>query len=220
MRALSLSTICLFLFVSCLRKYTGTPFTDENYTLGMQAVPGKVQCEYYDKGGEGIAYHDTDNSNSGSGGLNPKDGNYFNEFRVDEPVDISYTKAGGIDDNPHNLVKPKMEQLYVGWTATGEWTKYTIDVKKKGLYQVGLMYTANQNAEISLAVNDVIKTGAINIPTTFAPADTIHWRQWHHWNYLESISIIELRKGKQILTLRTVSTGQMNFDYLNFIRFE
>lgn len=179
-----------------------------------------MQCEYYDFGGEGIAYHDTDDSNLGSGGLNPKDGTYLIEFRINEPVNISYTKARGIDDSPYNIVAPQMEQFYVGWTNAGEWTKYTIDVKKKGLYQVGLMYTANQNAEISLTISDVNKTGVISIPSTYAEADTIGWRQWDPWNYLESISIVEIKKGKQILSLRIVSVGQMNFDYLNFIKLD
>lgn len=26
----------------------------------MQQIPGKIECEYYDEGGEGIAYHDSD----------------------------------------------------------------------------------------------------------------------------------------------------------------
>ncbi|WP_341228365.1 carbohydrate-binding protein [uncultured Arcticibacterium sp.] len=222
MKTLSLSILYFCLFTGCsknyLRSYQGTPYTDEQYLTGVQSIPGKVQCEYYDKGGASIAYYDTDNSNSGSGGLNPKDETYLNEFRINEAVDISYTKTDGIDDNPHNLVTPKMEQLYVGWTEAGEWTNYTIEVQKKGLYQIGLMYTANQNAEISLAINGVNKSGVLRIPSTYAEADTIDWRQWHHWNYLKSIAIIELKKGTQILTLRTVSAGQMNFDYLNFVR--
>jgi hypothetical protein len=47
---------------------------------------------YYDLGEEGIAYHDFDSKNNGSGTLNPADGSYQNEFRIQEGVDISYTK--------------------------------------------------------------------------------------------------------------------------------
>jgi hypothetical protein len=35
--------------------YAGEPFHDELYAGGPQAIPGKVQCAYYDLGGEGIA---------------------------------------------------------------------------------------------------------------------------------------------------------------------
>src|ERR1700726_712224 len=78
-----------------------------------QHIPGKIECEYYDLGGEGIAYHDSDSINNGSGKLNPANGSYLNEFRMKEGVDISYTKPHGIDDNPYNRVKPEMNQLYV-----------------------------------------------------------------------------------------------------------
>ncbi len=27
---------------------------------GAQKIPGKVECAYYDRGGEGVAYHDSD----------------------------------------------------------------------------------------------------------------------------------------------------------------
>src|SRR5580700_4969203 len=90
------------------KNYKGTPFTDSKYKDGAQKIPGKVMCAYYDLGGEGVAYHDTDAKNSGSGGLNPLDGKYLNEFRKDESVDISYTKfpdhGDQIDNNPYEKV--------------------------------------------------------------------------------------------------------------------
>ncbi|MEI6424613.1 MAG: hypothetical protein WCP55_20515, partial [Lentisphaerota bacterium] len=43
-------------------------------------LPGKLQCEYYDLGGEGVAFHETDSINSGSGKLNPADGSYLHEL--------------------------------------------------------------------------------------------------------------------------------------------
>ena len=59
-------------------------------------------------GGEGVAYHDSDAKNNGSGALNPADGTYLNEFRMNEGVDTSYTKFHDeIDNNPYNLVLPR-----------------------------------------------------------------------------------------------------------------
>jgi hypothetical protein len=78
------------------------------------------------------------------------------------------------------------------------------------------MYTANQNAKISIAVNDIDATGPISIPTTFVEADRLSWRQWHHWNYIDSISSVELEKGIQTITLHTVEIGWMNYDFVNF----
>ena len=94
----------------------GTPYQDSHQS-GAQTIPGKVECAYYDRGGEGVAYHDTDAMNSGSGGLNPADGTYLNQFRMDEGVDISYhakVTTTQIDNSPYNLVQPPENQLYVG----------------------------------------------------------------------------------------------------------
>jgi hypothetical protein len=78
------------------------------------------------------------------------------------------------------------------------------------------MYTSNQNGKISISVNDEDKTGPLPIKSTFVAADSIAWRQWHHWNYLNNIARIGLKKGMQTITVHTVEIGQMNYDYLNF----
>jgi hypothetical protein len=200
------------------KSFAGTVYRDSIYTAGAQIIPGKLQCEYYDFGGEGISFHDTDSVNSGSGRLNPADGSYLHEFRMNEAVDISYTKFQDppIDNTPFNFVETQREQLYVGWTKPGEWTKYTVQVMEEGTYQLGLMYTSNKTGKISIAVNDKDVTGPITVPSTFVAADTVAWRQWHHWNYLGGMARIALKKGVQTITLHTVETGDMNYDYINF----
>ncbi len=230
MKPISFSGPFVFLFLitvfmSCQpakkqAEYTGKPFQDSVYQAGPQTIPGKLQCEYYDFGGEGIAFHDEDSINSGSGRLNPANGTYLHEFRINEAVDISYTKftEPPIDSTIYNLVQPEKNQLYVGWTKPGEWTKYTVNVTETGTYNLGLMYTSNKGGKISLALNDMDATGAIEIPTTFAEADTVAWRQWHHWNYLEKMAQIKLEKGLQTITLHTIENGDMNYDYISFDR--
>ena len=201
-----------------VNSYQGNPFSDSRYKGGAQTIPGKLQCEYYDFGGEGIAFHDSDSINSGSGRLNPADGSYLHEFRINEAVDISYTKFRdpAIDNTQYNFVEPEKDQLYVGWTAPGEWTKYTVKVKKAGTYQLGIMYTANQNGKISFSVNDKDATGPVLIPSTFVEADSVAWRQWHHWKYIDDIARLDLKKGLHTIKIRTVDIGQMNYDYVNF----
>jgi hypothetical protein len=211
-----------FLICSCspnqneISNYSEKPFSDSKYTNGAQQIPGKIQLEYYDIGAEGVAFHDSDSTNSGSGRLNPADGTYLNEFRINEPIDISYTKSRDIDDHDYNLVNPEMDQLYVGWTEPGEWISYTIDVQNEGRYRVGLMYTANRTGQISLAINDKDVTGPLDVLSTYDAADTVNWRQWHHWNYADSLATIHLDKGLQKLTLHIVAEGNMNFDFLEF----
>lgn len=200
------------------KSYQGKPFHDSRYNGGAQTIPGRLQCEYYDFGGEGITYHDSDSINSGSGRLNPADGSYLHEFRINEAVDISYTKFQNppVDNTPYNFAEQQKDQLYVGWTKPGEWTKYTVNVKTAGTYQLGIMFTSNKNGKISLSVNDVDMTGPLSIPSTYVAADTVPWRQWHHWNYIDNLAKIDLKRGEQTMTIHTIETGEMNYDYIDF----
>ena len=176
-----------------------------------------MECAYYDLGGEGVAYHDTDGQNKGSGTLNPADGSYLNEFRMHEGVDTSYTKYHDqIDDNPYEAVHPPKDLLYVGWTDPGEWFNMTVKVKRSGRYHVGLLYTSRRGGGISLALNGNDVSGPIKIESTYNAADPIAWRQWHHWNYAKNLATVELPRGVNVLTLRIVDQGNMNFAYLDF----
>jgi len=196
-------------------------FAQENYkgkawNDSIQQIPGKIQCELYDQGGEGVAYHDKDSINNGSGKLNPANGTFLNEFRMKEGVDISYTKSNDVDKNPYNLVEPLWEQFYVGWTEPGEWIKYTVKVNKTGTYKIGIMYTASGDGSISMDLDGKQLTGELIIPSTRNDKEPLTWRQWHHWNRIDSLATVELKKGIHLLTLRTVKHGNMNYDYLDF----
>ena len=78
------------------------PFND-----APAAIPGIIEAEEYDLGGQGVAYNDTDESNNGGA------------FRTDESVDIGGVMGGGFS---------------VGWVAVGEWIEYTVDVSQAGTY--------------------------------------------------------------------------------------
>jgi hypothetical protein len=219
--ALSLSSI--FYFCGCatdsFKNYSGQPFHDSVYQGGAQKIPGRVQCAYYDFGGEGVAYHVAGTTNWGSGRLNPPDGTYYNEFRMNEAVSTSYTKFNRqppIDDNPYDMVRPPANQLYVGWTDPGEWFNLTVDVQQAGTYTVDLLYTSNRGGAISLARNGKVFAPAINIIPTKTDRDPVAWRQWHHWNLMTNIAEVKLPKGKSVLTVRIVSEGNMNLAWLNF----
>ena len=79
-------------------------------------MPGTVQAENYDTGGQGVAYNVT--SVNGSG----------NSYRSDG-VDLEATTdtGGGYD---------------LGWTAAGQWFKYTVNVATAGTYTVSLRLAA------------------------------------------------------------------------------
>jgi len=215
-KILTLSILCLFcgsltINISGQNVYTGKAWHDS-----IQVIPGKIQCEKYDTGGEGVAWHDVDSVNNGSGKLNPNDGTYFNTFRILEGVDISYTKPGGTDDNPYNKVAPEMMQLYVGWTVPGEWLKFTVEVKENGYYEGEMMYTANTDGKIAIEVDDKAWMKPVLIKSTFDKSEPVAWRQWHHWNKQIIFKRLKLEKGKHVLTLKTVEKGGMNYDFIEF----
>ena len=205
-----------------LKTYKGTPFQDARQTAGRQTIPGRVQCALYDRGGEGVAYHDADPKNHGSGELNPPDGTYLNQFRMDEGADISYTKFHRtpipIDDNPFNAVTPRENQLYVGWTEPGEWFNVTVEVEQEGEYDSSLLYTSNRGGTISFDVNGKAAAYDVPIASTYDERDPVAWRQWHHWNVAPAVVRMHLPAGKAVLTLHVVSGGQMNFAYLDVVR--
>lgn len=200
-----------------LPDYQGVPYGDSRYQQGAQKIPGKVECAYYDQGGETVAYHDTDSQNNGSGRLNPADGTYLNQFRMGEGVDISYTKFHDqIDNSPYDIVQPPENQLYVGWTEPGEWFNLTLQAADAGVYTADLLYTSNRGGTISLNVNGADSSGPLTIATTFNASDPIAWRQWHHWNISPNIAKLRFPKGKSILSVHVVTGGNMNLAYFVF----
>ncbi|MDR0429796.1 MAG: carbohydrate-binding protein [Tannerellaceae bacterium] len=171
-----------------------------------QRIPGKVYCAYYDTGGEGISYHETSESNLGSGKYNPADGRYLNEFRMNEGVDISYTKEE-MDYTPKNTFNPPLGLLYIGWTDPGEWVNYTVLVRKTGTYKIQLLCSAAKDGAISLSIDGKDVTGTLGIPSTTSP---------HIWNLINNLAEVHLERGRHILTLHTKETGSMNYAWLDF----
>ena len=204
---------------SFLSQYKGLPYHDNHYQGGPQKISGRVFCAYYDLGGEGVAYHDADPQNHGSGELNPADGTYLNEFRIREGVDTSYTKfdrkRDQFDDNPFDKVVPPRDLLYVGWTEPGEWFNITVDVAQAGIYAADFLYTSNRGGTISVDVNGKDATGLLQITTTYDPADPLAWRQWHHWNLALQLFKVHLNKGKNVLTVHILTNGNMNLAYFD-----
>jgi hypothetical protein len=103
-------------------------------------IPGIVEAEDYDYGGEGVAYHDLDAANQGG------------QHRTDEAVDIETCSEGGYS---------------VGWLNAGEWLEYTVEVAVTGKYDLDAK-TATQlnNARFHIEFEGVNKTGILSVPNT------------------------------------------------------
>ena len=190
--------------------YKGQPFSDTVYKGGPQPIPGRVECAYFDLGGEGVAYHDIDSINHGSGELNlqpyhqrPHATPYFWGFRKEEGMDISYTKDFADFGHP-NFFTPATNQLYIGWTSDGEWCNYTVNVKKAGKYTITALYS-NEPKTIWFSVDNK-PASECKLPMATG--------SWHIWNKAEIGTIAFTEAGLHLLTLR-YDAGN-NFAYFEF----
>lgn len=118
------------------------------YGGSLHIIPGRVECEEYDEGGQGISYSDSSPGNTG------------NVFRTDD-VDIEATTDGGSGYN-------------VGWTGTGEWLEYSVRVATSGTYTITFRTASDDfNAKRAMVeIDEVDVTGNVSIPNTGG------WQSW------------------------------------------
>jgi hypothetical protein len=178
--------------------YRGKPFEDTKYRAGAQVIPGRIECAYYDLGGEGVAYHDTDPANNGNGVLNQQKNHqrphatpYHWNFRTNEGVDLSYTKDFADFNHGKNLASPATNQFYIGWTENGEWCNYTVNVKKAGTYRITALYGNDANT-FKFSINNQ-PACACKFPMATG--------SMHIWNKAEVGTITFPEAGVQLLTL-------------------
>ena len=120
---------------------------EASFTGFMQPVPGIIQAEDFDGGGEGVAYHDSDTTNQG--------GKYRNTG-VD--LESASDTGGGYD---------------LGFTAAGEWLKYTINAAVDGLYSLQVrVASSGDGGTFHFEIDDVNKTGSIT------NSDSGGWQTW------------------------------------------
>ncbi|MFZ3169266.1 MAG: carbohydrate-binding protein, partial [Candidatus Methanoperedens sp.] len=105
-------------------------------------VPGTIQAENFDNGGEGVAYHDTETVNQG------------HQYRLADGVDIENTSDIGGGYN-------------IGWTLPGEWLEYTVNVANTGKYKLEARVAyGGTGGTFHIEFNGVDKTGPITVPDT------------------------------------------------------
>ncbi|MEP7321836.1 MAG: family 16 glycoside hydrolase [Saprospiraceae bacterium] len=191
--------------------YKGRPFIDSKHNTGPQIIPGKIEAALFDLGGEGVAYHDFETENRGSGGLNestnhqrPQATPYEWEFRKGEAVDVSYTKDFADFNHTNNFYTPDVNQFYIGWTEDKEWLNYTVDVKVAGTYKVDALY-AHKDSTITFDIDQ--KSASIcKLP--------LNTGSFHSWNKAEIGSITFAEPGFHLLTFH-YNKGN-NFAYFEF----
>jgi hypothetical protein len=104
-------------------------------------IPGRIEAEHFDEGGEGVAFHDVDAVNEG------------------EPL-----RAGGADVEK----RPDATGGHgIGWTREGEWLVYTVQVTESGVYAIQIPVASNRKGGVfHLEFNGIDRTGPIDVPDT------------------------------------------------------
>ena len=111
--------------------YGGTP----------AAIPGTIEAENYDLGGEGVAYHDTTAGNSG------------NVYRTDGVDLIAASDTGG--------------GYEVTNAVAGEWLKYSVKVGSAGTYTITVrVASSGTGGQFHIELDGVNATGAMSVPNT------------------------------------------------------
>ena len=155
--------------------------TEGPYGGTAAAVPGTVQAENYDTGGQGVAYNVTSVNGTANG------------YRSDG-VDLEATTDTG---GGHDL----------GWTAAGQWFKYTVNVATAGTYTVGLRLAAPSAVTDALHIANSAGTnlsGNVNVPATGG------YQTW-----ATVIATVTLPAGTQTLTVDQDNAG-WNINFLAF----
>lgn len=123
-----------WLSAELLESNTGTAYK-------THVIPGLIQAEDYDNGGEGVGYSDSNTSNLG--------GQYRNDgVDIGDAADI----GGG---------------QFVGWVEAGEWLQYTISNITQGNYDVNLRLAGAGTSDKSVSLNiDGNALGNVNFKAT------------------------------------------------------
>ena len=163
------------------------PSGDQPFGGTPAPVPGTVQAANYDTGGQGVAYNVT--ATNGTANSYRSDG-----VDLEATADTQDTSpAGGAYD--------------LGWTATGQWFKYTVEVATAGSYTVSLRVAAPGAVTDALHIANSSGTnlsGAVAVPATGG---------YQTWTTVTAT--VTLPAGEQTLTVDQ-DGGGWNLHYLAF----
>lgn len=165
-----------------------TAYNPRSTFKGEIALPGTLQAEDFDAGADGISYHDSDTKKEGDA--------------------TSYrTNGGGVD-----IVKGNGGNA-IGYTATGEWLEYTVNVEEAGIYSYDATVSSGvTNSSISLSLST--ENGLTKLTDVLA-VPCVNSNDWNTYRTIHGRLLIPLEAGKQIIRLN-ITGGSCNVDKIVF----
>ncbi len=176
---LSALALCLS---SCVKDPLPEPETQLPYQGLPWQIPGRIEAEHFDRGGEGLAYHDLSADNLGAC-LRPR-----------EAVDIEAGAESGSGYAVYSI-------------EAGEWLEYTVEVLARGLYAFDFKVASLAERQIiSIEIDDQAVSGIIVGP------DSGGWDNWIDIRragvLLESgIHVLRIRFGSDLVKLDCVEVS-------------
>ncbi len=120
-------------------KIFAKPIERHPYLNAPFVIPATIEAEYFDVGGEGLTYHDTEELNIPGA------------FRTEEWVDIEPRDSGGYQ---------------IAYVATGEWLEYTITVPDSGNYNITVLVASKKGGGKIQFTSGNNSSEIINVPST------------------------------------------------------
>jgi hypothetical protein len=114
-----------------------SPPVQTPYLGSAWSIPGRIDAENYDLGGQGIAFNDLTTANEGAA------------YRTDA-VDIEATTGG----------------YNIGWVAANEWLEYTVNVTAAGNYKIDARVAAMTAGQTFRIEMDGASIGTFTVPNT------------------------------------------------------
>jgi endoglucanase len=160
--------------------------------FGPNKIPGVIYATDYDLGKYNSAYVDTDTAT------------YHVTTGTYTAWNSGWTyRNDGVDIQSNTDSDPTANKLNVGWTADGEWLKFTLNVDSSAAYNITLRYSAaSATSVIRFNINGIDQTNSITLPATSGWGNT-------------TISDVILYKGVQKFKFY-IEKGGANFGYLKF----
>jgi len=164
-----------------------TPLVREAFNGEPAAIPGVIEAENYDKGGNRFSFYDKDAANKG-------------ETYREDAVDVVTLDGATCNGDA-------CKGYAVGYTEAGEWLEYSVKVATSGKFAIRAnVATASETSKIQLFVDGA----AIGDTVTFEKVDTV----WTVYKEVD-IGVADLTAGEHILKL-AIAGSYVNVDWLKF----
>lgn len=106
----------------------------------IAAIPGTIEFENFDTGGQDVAYNESSGTNQGG-----------SAYRS-EPVDIEDITGGGYS---------------IGYVQQNEWLEYTVNVATSGTYNVKIKHASlNTDADVLLSMDGITVSNSLTLAAT------------------------------------------------------